>query len=479
MDGPVQELDGGQWLAKKIDIMKLQKMVIFSLLLSIGARAGKAPSDPVNSPPSATADSFPTGRVIASVGCQQDAGQSYALYIPVKRRKTTSPVIYFFDPHGAGALPLCKYKSLAEEFGFILIGSNNSKNGNDWSTTETMWNVLSEDTRKRLPLDPDRIYTAGFSGGAKVASYVALHHPGIKGVLAGGAGLPDGTRAGDFAFSFTALAGQGDMNRTDLIAITGELDKTRTRHRLISFEGIHEWAPDNTMRIAFAGLQLDAMRQGGTLPPDTPFIDQYVKSSQKRIAVYYQAGQLLKAEEECRLSLRLMEGLPADSDWFKKKEAALIANPLYGQQQREQQRLLVIEQNKKAEYQGHFQQEDRDYWIRTINGLQILARGKTNASAMNQRLLAYLSLAFYSFSNRLINGNENQGARYFVELYKIADPANTEAWYFSAILHVREGHAPEAEKDIDRAIEYGFRDRSRLEQQPEFKGRMSRIKIPK
>ena len=69
------------------------------------------------------------------------------------------------------------------------------------------------------------------------------------------------TDAGNFNFSFTAIAGEGDMNMTDLVAITNGLDKTQTRHRIIFFDGIHEWAPENTMNIAFAGLQLDAMQQ--------------------------------------------------------------------------------------------------------------------------------------------------------------------------------------------------------------------------
>jgi hypothetical protein len=87
---------------------------------------------------------------------------------------------------------------------------------------------------------------------------------------------------------------------------------------------------------------------------------------------------------------------------------------------------------------------------------------------MYQRLLAYLSLAFYSISNQLINGNDNAQARRFVDLYKMADPTNNEAWYFSAILDAREGRTPETEADLLKAGKYGFRDKVRLLQQPEF-----------
>ena len=87
---------------------------------------------------------------------------------------------------------------------------------------------------------------------------------------------------------------------------------------------------------------------------------------------------------------------------------------------------------------------------------------------MYQRLLAYLSLAFYSISNQLINGNQNEGARHFVELYKKADPTNSEAWYFSAILDAREGNGRAATGDLLTAVDAGFNDKGRLRQQQEF-----------
>src|ERR1700760_321544 len=168
-----------------------------------------------------------------------NAQPDYVLYIPKTGNTKPMPIVFFFDPHGVGSLPLNLYKTLAETYGFILVGSNRSKNGNDWPTTENIWKKLFADVRQRVKIDDHRIYVCGFSGGAKVASYVAIQHPGIRAVIAGGAGLPDGVSAGDFPFSFTALAGEGDMNLTELAGLTAELDRTRTRHRLITFDGKH------------------------------------------------------------------------------------------------------------------------------------------------------------------------------------------------------------------------------------------------
>jgi pimeloyl-ACP methyl ester carboxylesterase len=402
-----------------------------------------------------------------SVRCSTDPTQSYALYIPAKGNKEAMPVAYCFDPHGSGILPVRKYKALADAYGFILVGSNNSKNGNDWTTTETIWQNLTADTRSRLKIGSRRVYTIGFSGGAKVASYIAIQHPGIAGVIAGGAGLPDGVPAGDFPFSFTAIAGQGDMNLTELVAVSDALDKTRTPHRLILFDGKHEWAPVNTMGLAFAGLQFDAMREK-VIPKDNLAISTYVAGSKKRLRAYQLTNQLIKAAQECSLSVSDLDGLSRQVTWFRQQAAALANNPEYLNQRHDQQDLLTTEQNTKAEYVQHFQQGDDAYWTSTIHDLQTKSVGHTAMEQMYQRLLAYLSLAFYSISNQLITGNDNVQARRFVELYKLADPTNSEAWYFSAVLYAREGKGHEAEADLLKAGTYGFRDKARFMQQAEF-----------
>ena len=412
-------------------------------------------------------DPFQAGTLLEKVVCRTDATQSYALYIPV-RGKLPLPVVYLFDPHGDGTLPLKKYKPLADAYGFILAGSNNSRNGNDWQTTENIWQHLLEDTKARLNIDDKRVYTCGFSGGAKVASYIALQHREIKGVLVGGAGLPDGVQAGNFSFSFTIMAGEGDMNLTDLVAVNDELNGTRTRHRMIIFDGKHEWAPKDIMNVAFASLTLDAMRDG-VIPRDNALVSAYIAKSRARLDVYSKTGQLMKAQRECSLSSLLLEGLTDEAGWFRQQLTSISGDPRYQQQRQVQEALLTREQSIKAGYMQHFQQMDKQYWTATIHDLNTKAAVQSVEKAMYQRLLAYLSLAFYSLSNRLIVANENNGARYFTDLYKLADPSNSEAWYFSAVLHAREKDPRAAESDLLKALENGFRDKERLMQQQEFR----------
>jgi len=413
------------------------------------------------------ADSFKTGQVIAQVICKADPQQSYALYIPASGNNESLPVVYFFDPHGDGSLPLDKYKVLGDKYDFILIGSNNSKNGNDWSTAESIWNTLFNDSQKRLKINANRIYLCGFSGGAKVATYIGLHQNQIKGVIANGAGLPDIINAGNFNFSFTAIAGEGDLNMTDLVAIDNGLDQTQTRHRIIFFDGIHEWAPENTMDIAFTGFQFDAMQEK-IIPVDNVFVSSYITDSKKRIADFVKQNNFLKAEQESKLTANMLDGITSDVNWFKEKDASLKNNPAYQKQWQAKQNLLTTEQNLKNEYEKQFQQGDMNYWMKTINDIDARSKAATAEGAMYKRLKAYLSLAFYSISNQLIKGSQDADAQNFVNLYKIIDPANSEAWYFSAILNARGKNAKATQDDLIKAVGDGFNDKTRLMQQPEF-----------
>lgn len=212
------------------------------------------------------------------------------------------------------------------------------------------------------------------------------------------------------------------------------------------------------MDMAFEGLQFDAMQQG-LLRRDNALINLYVTKSKNRLAADYQIHQLIKASRECSLTVSLLDGLTDETSWFRQKAISLANNPLYQQQRQQQENQLATEQRIKETYMQQFQRGDVPWWTKTIHDLQTKAAIKDAESPMNQRLLAYLSLAFYSISNHLISSNDNKGARHFVELYKMADPTNSEAWHFSAILDTREGNAKAAATDLQMAKKYGYLDK--------------------
>ena len=161
-------------------------------------------------------DGIRPGEVIESVPCKRFPGQSYALYLPAAYTPQKNwPIVYAFDPGAQGDVPVRRYHEVAEKYGYILAGSNNSQNflGNDEATAIQ---AMLADTEERFSLDPKRIYTTGFSGGARVATLVALRCTGsckVAGVVASGATYPGNTSpsATDSFLYFMAL-GDTDFN---------------------------------------------------------------------------------------------------------------------------------------------------------------------------------------------------------------------------------------------------------------------------
>ena len=198
---------------------------------------------------------FDKSTLFADVKCIKDSSVSYALYIPKKYvTDKKNPIIYFFDSHGSGSLPLEKYKGLAEKYGYVLAGSNNSKNGMSWEQSGPRIKIFMDDVKARLNIDDRRIYTCGFSGGSRVASSVAINEGGINCVIGMGAGFPNIGEPIHNHFDYIGFTGNEDFNMNEMTGLIASMDKSPIRHQLIIFNGKHEWAPAEITQDAFIWL---------------------------------------------------------------------------------------------------------------------------------------------------------------------------------------------------------------------------------
>src|SRR5215470_9939348 len=129
------------------------------------------------------------GKTIERVVCSKNAEQSYALYVPSNYSPDHSwPVVFAFDPGARGKIPVELMKDAAERYGYIVLGSNNSRNG-PWKPEAEAADAMLQDAQARFNVDLKRIYFAGLSGGARVASQLAQFCKCSAGVLLSGAGF--------------------------------------------------------------------------------------------------------------------------------------------------------------------------------------------------------------------------------------------------------------------------------------------------
>jgi dienelactone hydrolase len=241
------------------------------------------------------------GVVIPRVECIDHPEQSYALYLPSNYSPEGKwPILYIFDPGARGSMPVILAKDAAEKFGYIVMGSNNSRNGQpklDLDAANAIWN----DSHRRFTIDDYRVYFAGFSGGARLATAIALGcHDCAAGVISSGAGFPlDKPPSAQTHFSYFATIGMSDFNYPEAVVLAQQLDQLDLPHRLRRFDGTHEWAPAEVWFEALAWMNLLAMRQD-RLTRDSEFITQQFEAETQRAQEFEKRGDIYAAWWEYR-----------------------------------------------------------------------------------------------------------------------------------------------------------------------------------
>lgn len=217
-----------------------------------------------------TPPSLPRGEVVPRVACVANPQFSYALYLPSGYREDRAwPVLFGFSPVGLGEEPVQLFQRAAERFGWIVVGSNDSRNGPlrpALEASEAMW----KDVHARFKVDPRQSCATGLSGGARMALSLALKHPrDFAGVISFGAfGTGRGLLTGLGHLRFYLGCGQEDFNHWEVLEGRRELQSRGWKALADRFEGGHQRAPEETALSALTFIQLGAMQQGWIAPDD-------------------------------------------------------------------------------------------------------------------------------------------------------------------------------------------------------------------
>ena len=257
----------------------------------------------------APAAKWETGKIIESVVCAKTPEQSYALYLPSNYSPDRSwPVVFAFDPGARGKIPVELMKDAAQRYGFIVAGSNNSRNGS-WKIEFDAADAMVRDTQERFSVDAKRIYFTGFSGGARVASQLAQLCKCAAAVLLSGAGFSQGSPpVRENSFPVFSAVGVADFNYAELISLQDKLARAGYPHWLRIFDGVHEWAPAQVMTEVFAWFRIQAMRTNRE-PRDENFISAEFKTAVAAAEKYSANGDPLSAWRQYKQIAEAYDGV--------------------------------------------------------------------------------------------------------------------------------------------------------------------------
>ena len=409
---------------------------------------------------------------IITVTCKSDISNTYQLYLPSNYSLEKSwPLVYCFDSHGDGNLPLNLLKGYAENEGVILIGSNSSRNGLGAEELSFIIEKLYNDTRAKLSIDERRIYALGFSGGARVACSMALTYQNISGVIACSAGYRPAT--GQPAFNFIGIAGTLDMNCQEMKQIEAALNNFLVRHELILFNGKHQWPLSILLEKAISDLEIMNMANGKFKINESAVNSRFDESLSQIISCVSSSNidSLLMAERLVNNAKEVFGGLKDISELNLLKDK-LLKNPLYALAKETYQKIEQQESQKQQVYGNAIREQSLGWWMDEIQKLNKIKLKNTESpqSQSAYRLLAYISLMSYSYVNSAIQQHDWASSEHFLKIYGLADPENPDYHYFNACYLAQTGKNKEAYHSLQLAVKFGFSDKSKLEHDPLLAG---------
>ncbi len=421
---------------------------------------------------------LPTGKVIDRVICQADPAESYALYLPSGYNPAQRwPIIFIFDPLARGQVPVKLYREIAEKYGYILAGSNNSRNFSMEAASKAA-NAVWQDTHARLSLDERQVYTAGFSGGARVAGLVATRCTPcrIAGVIAQGAGYPVTDRpSGKDGLYYFFSVGDEDFNWPEIVQARRQREDVGSPYRVRVFSGSHQWAPPEIMDDAVAWIRLKAM-QAGVQPKDGDFVEKQF-GRMKAEAVEAETRKDAIAQLSAYRSLVSdFDGLENVSEYQKRLAALRQSSALQKALKLEQQQIAdqaAITADLSAKL-GAFNDVpmDQKLGLRTdiIDGMGQL---KSQAEhAKSDRRLVLLRAFNDLWAQGIEAGQAEFEKKHFdnAESYfqLMCDIPPLQAWPSLLLAETRAatGNKKQAVKDIREAIRRGLKNPQVLEQDP-------------
>lgn len=404
---------------------------------------------------------LPRGRVLEKVECAADSKQSYALYVPTKfNPKVRWPVLFCFDPGARGRVPVERFAAAAEKFGYIVAGSNNSRNG-PWPANVAAIDAMIRDVDGFFPLDQKRVYVAGLSGGARVACQVAMN--GLaQGVVACSAAFPDGTTPDKVSFAVFGTAGVTDFNYLELRRVDRELDERRVMHRVVIHDGGHEWLSSELAVQALAWFDLQAMR-AGTLPRDPARIEA-------EFALRRDGAPAAPAPAR----FAALKSLAAD---FKGLTDTAVLEKEVTQLAASRDVRNAIKADRAAERREETLVTDlltsvRDGFASDVKKTAAQLRTKAEGSSPEREMAGRVLQAVYTNCSEnvrdMLRSGEYAPAEPVLEMMILLRPERPQPYFDLARCRARRGDKKRALVALEQAVAAGLGERARVQQEPAF-----------
>lgn len=426
------------------------------------------------------AQEFPKGQIIDKVICAKDKTFSYALYLPSAYSPDKAwPVIVCFDPRAQGRRPLDLLQAAAESHGYIVAGSLDSKNG-PLEPSQQAAKAVWADIRERFSIDSERIYAAGFSGGAEVAVlFPYFVETKVAGIISCGAGLPPKHEPQWIKpAAYCGVIGSLDFRYWDMARLKELFENAEVTHRLIFFDGWHQWPSAGLLAEAVEWLELIAMKSGLKAKASAYIEAEYQKRLQTAHALE-EDGRLVRSVHELESMVSDFTDL-LDTSGVEQRISEIRNQPEYQRLEKEkraaEERELILQPRAVQVFANfdelvssratvRFKDIDRALDVDTLIADSTQTKDVFR-SEMARRILSQIAILADQRGFRARNSGNLPLAVICFELAvksSAGHPMNPAEYYNLAAAYALWGKTKDALKNLRRAVEKGYDDLDFLE----------------
>jgi dienelactone hydrolase len=447
-------------------------VVLFLILLATGRTSVCAGS----SLGSVMADEPQPGIISNKIACKTNPQQTYALYLPEGYSSSRKwPLVAAFDPGARGNIPVEQFKIAADRYGYIVCGSNNSRNGPIQRSAEAAKAML-EDVGARFSIDSKQVYLTGFSGGARAATAIASWlKDQIVGVIGCGAGFAVGLEpSSSLPFIFYGTIGTDDFNFPEMKQLDRALAASGAIHHVEVFEGGHSWAPPDVCVKAIEWMELQAMKSKRRTQDDQ-FIDRLLNSAEEAAKANESNGRVYEAYLAYSGIAVDYKGIRDVSDFEKKaatlKDSKPVKQALSREHDQETEQMRrsseLFDLKSKALRWSNDPSAQQPFLIdlkRVISDLKRKSDAKEGVErCLARRVLNQYTIRSFEQSMALMQSKNFDQAVANLAIDAEAMPDNWRVWYNLACAASLNGDKRRALDALNKAVQKGFSNVQELE----------------
>ena len=438
------------------------------ILLSANTSWSQAPSEPL-----------PTGKLVEKVLVQSRPDQSYAAFLPSSYTPERPwPTVFCLDPRARGKIALERFVEAANEFGYIVLCSNNSRNGLDWKAISQIFTDFWDDAHRRFNIDEKRTYGAGFSGGSRLASTFASRCRGcLAGVVGAGAGFPgEIVPDANAPFAYFGIIGVDDFNYGEMWQLKKKYAELNIPYNFETFDGGHEWPKAAYIRNALAWLTLQAMK-ANLVTGDPKFVENQFSARISRAEELTKDQRWVDAYESYSSIVRDFQGLTDVAVALQRveqlKKSADLKKEIRSEEDSFKRQLREAGEIRAAWLKVPEPDEARvprhDAMIR-LGEWRKKKDAETNSAdrRLARRIISHLLIESIESAQANLRSGDYNSALTNYELAHEADPKNANLVYEIARVYALKKQKKSALQSLEEAVSLGFKDISRLKAEDAF-----------